>query len=71
MSEEDIVNFTLRMPAELHAKMKEAAKNAGMTLNAYLNQIVRNDESIVDIEILKKKIEEIIERLEALEKAKK
>ena len=64
MSEEDIVQFSQRMPAELHARAKKAAKKAGMSLNAYINQIVGNDESIVDIETLKEKVEDIIDRLD-------
>ena len=71
MTEQDIIYYTQRMPSNLHAKATKAAKKAGMSLNAYINQIVENDESIVDMEMLKKKLEEVIDRLEMLEKAKK
>ena len=71
MTEQDIIHYTQRMPSNLHAKATKAAKKVGMSLNAYINQIVENDGTICDIERLEQKVGEIVDRLEMLEKAKK
>ena len=64
MTEKDIISFTQRMPPELHAKASKAAKKFGLSLNAYINQIIENDGTICDFERLEQKVEEIVERID-------
>ena len=65
MTERDIISFTQRMPPELHVKATKAAKKYGLSLNAYINQIIENDGTICDFERLEQKVEEIVDRLDA------